>query len=773
MRICLIALLLCAGACRSGDEVDVTGAVLVGGRLPYTVTWTAQKYIQRAGGFDAQADTGAISVSRVLPGTPIEDALDYRRRFDITLQEAGDIRPGDHIVVPYQTYVVRLDSVLRISKFDLTTGGRTYRIPDGYWIPGWTDPGVMAGVLIGRGEILEDQNQISMFHYIYLQMHPAAFSSIFRTGAGTPETHPEILEDAAEIHRTLFMKGDYQLEGRALLPPEGFLHFQAGVWLAPKSKTYPGPGMRKRKYADGREWTTYGDGRQRVIHPDGKVVKTFPGGSRWTRFGGGRVVYEDESGNQETRFPDGKEVWVTASGNRVTTFSDGGREYRNSNGDVRIVLPNGTDRTTFAEGIVHTRFPDGRVEVRDPDGQVENRFPDGRIVARTANGTRITVHPDGSRLARMTDGSEVELFTDGTRIQRNATGERVEVFSDGRRKISFPDGTEMIRHPDGYRQIRYADQTHVDLMPDGREIRRDADGRTLVVHPDGHARQTDTLGTTIEIFPDGSRIETDAEGNRMEMEADGTWLKTFVEPYAYRGSMRQDLIGLESCPEAITPGEKIEVSGTVADTVIGLELAVFELPRGDVVSSLLKLKKGRFEGSLRLRKPGFYRLQILAEVGVSHTETVTDRMLRVGSPQPLGSPILRVEKYSEMDEAAELAVQLINNSRRELGRSALHVHPWLTRAAEYRVSEMRALRYFSHVSPNGKNAAALARSGEVRFSKVGENIGQGPSVEDVHDQLMLSAGHRRNILGRQWTDVGVVAVEEGGMVWVVQIFADR
>ena len=95
------------------------------------------------------------------------------------------------------------------------------------------------------------------------------------------------------------------------------------------------------------------------------------------------------------------------------------------------------------------------------------------------------------------------------------------------------------------------------------------------------------------------------------------------------------------------------------------------------------------------------------------------------------------------------------------------------KVAEYRVSEMLALQYFSHVSPIEKNASDLARAGAARFTKVGENIGKGPSVEDVQAQLMLSAGHRRNILGKGWIDVGVVAVEEGEVIWVVQVFGQR
>ena len=54
----------------------------------------------------------------------------------------------------------------------------------------------------------------------------------------------------------------------------------AGVWPKPRSKASPGSGMRKRKYKDGREWTTFPDGRQRTVFPDGRVDVEFSDGSR-------------------------------------------------------------------------------------------------------------------------------------------------------------------------------------------------------------------------------------------------------------------------------------------------------------------------------------------------------------------------------------------------------------------------------------------------------------------------------------------------------------
>lgn len=54
----------------------------------------------------------------------------------------------------------------------------------------------------------------------------------------------------------------------------------------------------------------------------------------------------------------------------------------------------------------------------------------------------------------------------------------------------------------------------------------------------------------------------------------------------------------------------------------------------------------------------------------------------------------------------------------------------------------------------------------------GENVGCGQSVESLHAALMDSEGHRGNILGSDFTDVGVgVDVDANGDIWFTQVFA--
>jgi uncharacterized protein YkwD len=81
-------------------------------------------------------------------------------------------------------------------------------------------------------------------------------------------------------------------------------------------------------------------------------------------------------------------------------------------------------------------------------------------------------------------------------------------------------------------------------------------------------------------------------------------------------------------------------------------------------------------------------------------------------------------------------------------------------------------------------ARELATSGVLRhsslpgqllgkpWSTVGENIGFGASSAVVHDALVNSAGHLANILGANYSRIGVGAyTDTTGRLWVVQIFA--
>ena len=79
--------------------------------------------------------------------------------------------------------------------------------------------------------------------------------------------------------------------------------------------------------------------------------------------------------------------------------------------------------------------------------------------------------------------------------------------------------------------------------------------------------------------------------------------------------------------------------------------------------------------------------------------------------------------------------------------------------------------YFAHTSPTYGSAADLLRQFGYSFTSVGENIAHHATVEKSQAAFMSSAGHRRNILGSQWSKVGIgVWRDSQGFVYVTQLF---
>ena len=56
---------------------------------------------------------------------------------------------------------------------------------------------------------------------------------------------------------------------------------------------------------------------------------------------------------------------------------------------------------------------------------------------------------------------------------------------------------------------------------------------------------------------------------------------------------------------------------------------------------------------------------------------------------------------------------------------------------------------------------------------LGENVGAGHTVDEVHTALMASAQHRSEILNPRFTGVVVGVVQAGDVLWVTQVFRQR
>ena len=119
----------------------------------------------------------------------------------------------------------------------------------------------------------------------------------------------------------------------------------------------------------------------------------------------------------------------------------------------------------------------------------------------------------------------------------------------------------------------------------------------------------------------------------------------------------------------------------------------------------------------------------------------------------------------------ENAFLLLNQDRIANGRSALKLDPVLCEIARLKSRDMYEKNYFSHTSPTYGSASNMLKQFGYHFISVGENIAHHATVEKSQAAFMSSEGHRRNILGSQWSKVGIgVWKDSQGFVYVTQLF---
>ena len=108
-------------------------------------------------------------------------------------------------------------------------------------------------------------------------------------------------------------------------------------------------------------------------------------------------------------------------------------------------------------------------------------------------------------------------------------------------------------------------------------------------------------------------------------------------------------------------------------------------------------------------------------------------------------------------------ISAMNRERATYGLPPLRVNVELTEAANDRIGDLFAQHYFAHVSPQGLQPFVWAERRGYDYHAMGENLATGYSPQEVVDGWMHSPGHRANILGRDFNEVGV-AIASGSPV---------
>ncbi|MBO1514653.1 SCP-like extracellular protein [Metabacillus sp. BG109] len=125
-----------------------------------------------------------------------------------------------------------------------------------------------------------------------------------------------------------------------------------------------------------------------------------------------------------------------------------------------------------------------------------------------------------------------------------------------------------------------------------------------------------------------------------------------------------------------------------------------------------------------------------------------------------------------LSQAVQQVIELTNAERRKNGLSDLKGDTKLSGVAQKKSEDMRQNHYFSHTSPTYGSPFDMMRDFGVTYKTAGENIAQGQQTpQQVVQAWMNSEGHRKNILSKDFTHIGV-GYDQNGHHWT-QMFIGK
>lgn len=119
---------------------------------------------------------------------------------------------------------------------------------------------------------------------------------------------------------------------------------------------------------------------------------------------------------------------------------------------------------------------------------------------------------------------------------------------------------------------------------------------------------------------------------------------------------------------------------------------------------------------------------------------------------------------------AKQVADLVNEERAKAGLPALTVDVKVQSAAQVRAKEI--VSSFAHTRPDGSGFSSALTQAGASFRGAGENIAYGQSSpQQVMQVWMNSSGHRANILGSNYTSIGVGCYQSAsGTLYWTQLF---
>ncbi|MFN2610324.1 MAG: CAP domain-containing protein [Actinomycetota bacterium] len=129
------------------------------------------------------------------------------------------------------------------------------------------------------------------------------------------------------------------------------------------------------------------------------------------------------------------------------------------------------------------------------------------------------------------------------------------------------------------------------------------------------------------------------------------------------------------------------------------------------------------------------------------------------------SVLIPLSPAAGLTTESQRLLSLLNSARTQAGLPALQLDGAITSIAQGHAERMASSARLYH-NPSYPNGACPCDSW-------GENVGTGPTVDDIHRGFMSSSTHRNNILNRSYNLVGIGVAHWSQGIMAVEDFVGR
>jgi len=133
----------------------------------------------------------------------------------------------------------------------------------------------------------------------------------------------------------------------------------------------------------------------------------------------------------------------------------------------------------------------------------------------------------------------------------------------------------------------------------------------------------------------------------------------------------------------------------------------------------------------------------------------TTQVIPVPTTPSTNSTVPAIPAITALTADEQLMVDMINQERIAAGVNPVKVDLRLGAVGRAKANDLKTNNYFSHTSPTYGSPWAMMQQVGLTVQWAGENISGNKSVEGSMAALMLSPGHKANILDPRCTHVGV------------------